>query len=295
MAETWILYRTENSVNGKSYVGVHKLINTWKSKSYLGSGKALKIAIEKYGRANFIRATLAEFSSAEEAYLAETNMVNEEFIKRPDTYNMKIGGMGCKGLTLTEAHKAIISAANKGKILTTETKNKIRNANTGKKLSEELKLKLSKAHTGKLLTEETKAKISTANKGKIVSKETKTKISIANKGKVRSEETKRKISMVKKGIATTLGMKHTPEARANMSAAQKGRKHTNEAKAKIIAANIKPVVIDGKYYPSAKVASEIEKVPYPTLTGRIRKSSPKWSEWRFATEEEKLQYNACAL
>ena len=52
---------------------------------------------------------------------------------------------------------------------------------------------------------------------------------------------------------------------------------------------------NGKYYPSAKVASEIEKVPYPTLTGRIRKSSPKWSEWRLATEEEKLQYNACAL
>jgi hypothetical protein len=67
MNETWILYQTTNNTNSKVYVGVHKVADTWDSRKYLGSGKALKTAIEKYGKANFTRATLAEFSCAEDA------------------------------------------------------------------------------------------------------------------------------------------------------------------------------------------------------------------------------------
>jgi group I intron endonuclease len=178
MSDTWILYQTTNLINSKIYVGVHKVKNTSKSRTYLGSGDGLRAAIEKYGRKNFTRVTLAEFSCSEDAYLAEEKMVTEEFIKRPDSYNMKIGGMGCKGLTITEAHKAKISAANKG----------------------------NKYSVGRVLSDETRARMSAAAKGN--------KRCV---GRVLSEEAKAKISVAKKGNKYNLGKKHTEETLAKMS------------------------------------------------------------------------------
>jgi group I intron endonuclease len=266
--EAWILYQTTNICNSKIYIGVHKLTNTSGSRQYLGSGKALKTAFAKYGRENFTRITLAEFSCAEEAYLAEAEMVTEKFINRPDTYNMCLGGRGGVGYI-------------KGRIYTAETRAKLSAASKG-----------NKSMLGKKHTEETKDKIRIANTGKEFSEQRKAKISSANKGRIVSEETKQKLSIAGKGNTRSLGVKHTEETKAKMSAAHKGRTHTDEAKAKIVAANIKPVVINGKYYPSAKIASEMEKVIYSTLIGRIGKSNSQWSEWRFATEAEIASFSA---
>ena len=44
-------YQTKNLINGKTYVGVHSTDKL--NDGYLGSGKRLQIAIEKYGRDNF--------------------------------------------------------------------------------------------------------------------------------------------------------------------------------------------------------------------------------------------------
>jgi group I intron endonuclease len=128
--ETWILYKTTNLVNGKIYVGVHKVQNTSRSRKYLGSGKTLKKAIEKYGRENFIRVALAEFNCAKDVYAAEAEMVTEEFVNREDTYNLTMGGVGTvgvKGRPKSEEHKAKIAAAHSRP----ETKAKLRAANGG--------------------------------------------------------------------------------------------------------------------------------------------------------------------
>ena len=45
------IYKTTNKINGKIYIG--KLVR--ESKVYLGSGKILKLSLEKYGRDNFTR------------------------------------------------------------------------------------------------------------------------------------------------------------------------------------------------------------------------------------------------
>lgn len=188
MTDTWILYRTTNLINSKIYVGVHKLADTTKSRNYLGSGLALKIAIEKYGKNNFTRTTLDEFACAEDAYLAETNMVNEEFIKRPDTYNMKIGGMGCKGLALTDEHKAKISSSSKGRVHTAEARAKMSASGRGKIISEEQRVKMrlaskgNKNCLGRVHTPETKAKISASKIGKVHSLKTKTQMSVSTRG-----------------------------------------------------------------------------------------------------------------
>jgi len=59
------IYITTNLVNGKKYIGQKKFIRQWEY--YLGSGRHLKNAINKYGKENFIREIIAIAYSKEEA------------------------------------------------------------------------------------------------------------------------------------------------------------------------------------------------------------------------------------
>ena len=66
------------------------------------------------------------------------NMVNQEFISRQDTYNMKIGGMGCRGFIPTEEHKAKISAAQRSRVSSKKQESKRLNAKLSVKRHEKL-------------------------------------------------------------------------------------------------------------------------------------------------------------
>lgn len=88
----YILYQITNLINGKIYVGVHSTETL--NDGYMGSGKQIKAAIEKYGIANFRRDILATFDTPEMMWDSEAKLVNEEFVARRDTYNMKTGGIG---------------------------------------------------------------------------------------------------------------------------------------------------------------------------------------------------------
>jgi group I intron endonuclease len=253
-------------VNGKIYVGVHKLADTSYSRSYLGSGCALKPAIEKYGKENFRRATLAEFSCAKDAYEAETQMVTEEFCNRKNTYNLRIGG---EGGIFTEEARVKMSAAAKGKQHTPETR-----------------AKMSASHKGKIITAEAKAKIGAASKGNkhrlgsVASLETRAKMSASQKGRTASEETKIKLSNAAKGRVLS------EEHKAKLSALRTGRTTSAETKNKMSIANGRPVVLHGKYYTSSKKAAKINEIAHTTLRWRLNNPSLNWIEWRYATEEE---------
>jgi hypothetical protein len=60
----------------------------------MGSGKYLKFAQKKYGLENFKKEILFVFSTPEEMYAKEAEIVNEEFLATENTYNLKIGGFG---------------------------------------------------------------------------------------------------------------------------------------------------------------------------------------------------------
>jgi len=86
------VYKITNIVNNKIYIGKHSTDNI--KDGYMGSGLCLGRAIKKYGIDKFKREILYEFDTKKEAYLMEAKIVNKEFIKRKDTYNIKLGGEG---------------------------------------------------------------------------------------------------------------------------------------------------------------------------------------------------------
>lgn len=160
-----IVYKTTNLINGKIYIGCH--CTNKLNDCYLGSGLTLKKAIKKYGKENFSRETLHDVDNSELAYFIEELLVDDEFIKREDTYNVKNGGTGGYNMT-GKKHKAEtlkkMSDSHKGLKHTEKAIEKISEAKKGKTFSEEHKRNLSIAHVGFSPSEETRKKLSEATK-----------------------------------------------------------------------------------------------------------------------------------
>jgi len=92
MKKYHVVYKTTNIVNNKIYIGLHSTNNI--QDRYLGSGWVLKEAIKKYGRDKFVKKILYVYHTREKARSKEAEIVDEEFCKRLDTYNLAVGGMG---------------------------------------------------------------------------------------------------------------------------------------------------------------------------------------------------------
>ena len=86
----FLIYKTTCVINDKIYIGAHATHNI--DDGYLGTGNAIKRAIKKYGKSSFTREILFYCSSEEEMYNKESEIVNEEFVQRTDTYNLIPGG-----------------------------------------------------------------------------------------------------------------------------------------------------------------------------------------------------------
>lgn len=86
------LYEIKNTINGKIYIGVHKTKDL--NDEYMGSGKVLRQAIEKYGIEAFTKTILEYFDTYEDALAKEKEVVNSAFLLREDVYNIRSGGKG---------------------------------------------------------------------------------------------------------------------------------------------------------------------------------------------------------
>lgn len=89
------IYITVNMVNGKRYIGQRKFSKGWKS--YLGSGKAFKEAVKKYGICNFVRDIVAIAYNKEGLDKLEIEFIrNHNASDNRDYYNICHGGSGVK-------------------------------------------------------------------------------------------------------------------------------------------------------------------------------------------------------
>lgn len=86
MKKFHIVYKTTNLINGKIYIGIHSTNNI--NDGYIGSGKALKCDINKYGKENFSREILYYCADREAARLLESTIVDKKFLINNDTYNL---------------------------------------------------------------------------------------------------------------------------------------------------------------------------------------------------------------
>lgn len=172
----YTIYQITNNVNNKIYIGVHKTDNPYDC--YMGSGRAIRNAIAKYGVSNFTKTILFTYDNAQDAFAREAEIVTEEFISSDTNYNCKVGGRGgwdhvrdddTRKLAYERKKEALIDkygVENVSQIpwVIEKTRATIRKnggpPNKGKKASPETRKKLSTIARERVRSGETKDKIS---------------------------------------------------------------------------------------------------------------------------------------
>lgn len=165
----YIVYETRNIVNQMTYIGCHATDDI--NDGYLGSGKHLKRAIQKYGKETFERRIIHIFDNPIEMFVLEKSLVTEEYVKNPNTYNLVIGGYGGFKVQNIEEWKLKLKESSSkrtnktpmlGKHHSNESKKKISAANKGQQAWNK---GLPGTWIGKTHSEESKEKISQNRKG----------------------------------------------------------------------------------------------------------------------------------
>jgi group I intron endonuclease len=168
-----IIYKVENLINGKVYIGkTIKSLNRRKTEHYSavkqGSQYVFHKALRKYNENIFDWSIIATAKSEKELLEIEKFFISQ-YKKEKVLYNMTDGGDGISGYKHTNEAKNKMSR--KDSTHSKETKKIMSEKHKGKKYSlgykhtEESRIKNSESHKGHKVTDETKLKLSKANSG----------------------------------------------------------------------------------------------------------------------------------
>lgn len=141
----YYIYKTTNLINQKQYIGKHygELDD-----SYLGSGKLIKLAIEKYGKENFKKEILCIVKNNEEANLKEKEFIKIYNAVESDLfYNLHEGGDGGNNNQKISESLSGHNHPMYGKHHSQETKDKLRKSSLSY-WTDEKRQKRSRQYTG---------------------------------------------------------------------------------------------------------------------------------------------------
>lgn len=106
---SYIVYKITNKINNMIYIGVTSQDIT----TYNGSGSRLLADYKIFDKSDFIKEILYEYDNKDDMLNKEKELVNDEFIKRDDTYNIILGG----GDLNTKGFVSIIGEDGIGKLI----------------------------------------------------------------------------------------------------------------------------------------------------------------------------------
>ncbi len=86
----YTIYKTTNLINNKEYIGAHQTQNP--NDNYIGSGVAFQYAVKKYGKINFKKEIIFYARSLDIMYWVESLIVDNDYIKNSNNYNLQTGG-----------------------------------------------------------------------------------------------------------------------------------------------------------------------------------------------------------
>lgn len=177
------IYLTTNLINGKKYIGqhAHEEFDT----NYIGSGKMLLLAVEKYGKDNFSCEILEWCETEEQLGEAEyRHIVEHNAVEDRNYYNLVEGGnhktitgqifihrpgkWGEKKIYPDELDDYIDKGWVKGKMpRNPQTVKKTAEKNTGQKRDPSVGKKISESNKGRKFTANHKDKLSERKKGRV--------------------------------------------------------------------------------------------------------------------------------
>ena len=201
-----VVYKIENMVNKKAYIGITtKTVQKRINEHLRRNNSLIGHALNKYGIQSFNINEIDHGFSIEDLFQKEQYWIAHLNTKVPNGYNCTNGGDGVIGPSMETIDKKRKSAT--GKYHSEATKQKLRKLTgsrprpttftfKGYKHTEDTKVAISNANTGRQFTQEHKIKLSNAIKGTTMHSE-------QQKAQERVEEEKKKAEEEKTGSKTS--------------------------------------------------------------------------------------------
>lgn len=207
-----IIYKVQNRIDGKIYVGLTVGSLEKRIARHLVHGYNLfQRALRKYGIQSFDISIIDTANSKESLREKERYWISFHKCVAPSGYNLTGGGEGFWGMS-------------------EESKEKLRLSRTGIKQSPEWIANRAKSWIGRKHSEESRQKMRLAKLGRKQSAEHASNGAISRIGLKRSEEAKANMSLVQRGRHCK---PFSEEHKRNIGISGRGRKHTEESKLKM--------------------------------------------------------------